>query len=133
MSAKLLFLFLSNTQFFNLPPGVLSGVCYVESKHVVTAFNQDDNGSPSIGICQIKLKTAKWLGFPGNEKDLQTLPAFNIYYSAKYLSYQLNRYHGDVVCAISAYNQGSCKRSLNGKPRNSQYVEKVLKAWGQRR
>lgn len=107
----------------SLPTGLLSAVCYVESKHKVDAMHLDDGNSNSVGICQIKLSTARWLGFKGTEADLKN-PKTNIHYAAKYLKYQLKRYGNDINKAISAYNAGSFKKS------NHKYVNKVITAWG---
>jgi soluble lytic murein transglycosylase-like protein len=116
-------LFQSATQQFNLPPGLLAALCFVESKHVATAVHHDDGGSDSLGICQIKYKTAQWLGFQGTEQELMQ-PKINIYYAAKVLVYQADRYGGDYERAVVAYNRGNAK----GLQR-SEYSCKVFKAW----
>lgn len=72
------------------------------------AIHHDDGNSDSIGVCQIKLQTAKMLGFKGTEKQLLN-PHVNIKYAAKYLSHQLYRYDGDVTKSIISYNIGSAK------------------------
>lgn len=119
---------LAASQTFSLPPGLLSAVCYVESHHKPRAVNRQDGGSPSLGLCQIKLDTAKLLGFQGKEKDLMN-PKVNAYYAAKYLKKQLDRYDGYYYRAISAYNAGKFWMDLNGMARNNDYVEKVYLAW----
>lgn len=125
-------LFLAATQTFNLPPGLQSAVCYVESHHDPRAMHIDDGGSASIGICEVKLSTARLLGFKGSETELKA-PKTNIYYSASYLSYQLRRYHGDVHKAVAAYNAGTWRMStINAHMAiNEKYVQKVLSAWEQ--
>lgn len=120
-------MFLTATQEFNLPEGMLSAICYVESGHRIHARHDDDGGSPSLGICEIKITTATMLGFTGTEKQLMR-PKTNIHYAAKYLAYQIKRYK-DPMAAISAYNMGTYKEGENGFPRNQKYVNKVFSAW----
>lgn len=124
---------LAASSTFNLPPGLLSAVCWVESSHRPAAYHADDNGSPSMGLCQIKEKTARWMGYKGAVKELRNNPITNAYYAAKYISYQRTRFHGNISCAISAYNQGNCKTRADGKVKNYYYVQKVTKAWREQR
>lgn len=121
----LLALFTTATIQFSLPPGLLASLCFVESKHDITAIHEDDGDSNSVGVCQIKLKTAQWFGFQGTEKDLMR-PAVNIYYAAAYLSYQQRRYKGDITKAIIAYNIGNAKGLTQ-----TQYSIKVIGQWQQ--
>ncbi len=116
-------LFLTASTQFSLPPNLLSSLCYVESRHNISVVHEHDGGDSSIGICQIKLKTAKYLGFKGTEKQLLD-PKTNIYYAAKYLAYQRTRYHGDIKKAIIAYNKGHA-----GHLTKTPYSDKVLYTW----
>lgn len=127
--SNLLLIFASVTQTLSLPTGLLSSLCFVESKHNLTAVVKNDGGTPSIGVCQVKLATAKMLGFKGNEKELKK-PIVNIYYAGLYLSKQINRYK-DVTKGIAAYNSGSYITNNSGKTVNHKYVRKVLLAWSQ--
>jgi soluble lytic murein transglycosylase-like protein len=108
---------------YGLPPGLLSSLCYVESKHKVSAMHHDDGGENSIGVCQIKLSTAKDLGFKGTEKDLMN-PKRNIHYAAKYLSKQVKRYNGSIEKAVIAYNIGHA-----GTLTSTKYQVKVFTKW----
>jgi len=117
-------LFLIVSAQFNLPPGLLSSLCYVESKHKITAYHKDDGKGNSVGICQIKIQTAKNLGFKGTEKELMK-PENNIYYAGAYLQHQRTRYNGDINKAVIAYNIGSAKELTTTK-----YQAKVFKQWG---
>lgn len=108
---------------FNLPQGLLSSICYVESGHNVSAVNQNDKGSRSRGVCQLKRGTAKALGFTGKPWDLQN-PEINIYYAGKLLAYQIKRC-GSINKAILAYNSGKCNK---GSP---SYLKKVTLAKNQ--
>jgi soluble lytic murein transglycosylase-like protein len=108
---------------FGLPQGLLSSLCYVESTHNVNAIHKDDGRGNSVGVCQIKLETAQWLGFKGTEKQLMD-PKTNIYYAAKYLARNSSRYNGDITKAIIAYNIGHAKQLTHTK-----YSDKVLRQW----
>ncbi len=108
---------------FNLPQGLLSSLCYIESKHKITAYHKADGKGNSVGICQIKLSTAKNLGFEGTEKELMQIEN-NIYYAGKYLQHQRTRYNGSIIKAVIAYNIGSA-RDLT----ISHYQFKVFKQW----
>lgn len=108
---------------FNLPENLLYSLCYVESKHQVGAVHIDDGKSSSLGICQVKYNTAKWLGYEGSENDLMDAYT-NIYYAGKYLAYQRSRYQSNTK-AIIAYNTGHAK-SLT----KTNYSDKVNSYWG---
>lgn len=114
--------FLATTHTFNLPPGLLPALCYIESTHHVNAVHHDDGGSDSLGICQIKLKTARTLGFKGTRLQLMD-PVVNIYYAGKFLKFQIKRYN-DLHRSLTAYNRGNA-RGL----KTSHYAQKVLKEW----
>lgn len=115
-------IFIAASAHFNLPPGLLASVCFVETRHIASVVHYDDGGSNSIGICQIKYKTARWLGFKGTEEDLLD-PATNIYYAAAYLHYQQNKY-GNSVQAVIAYNYGHAKNLTT-----TAYQRKVFEVW----
>lgn len=124
--------FVMASQAFNLPPGLLSALCYVESGHRPQALHAHDGGSSSIGVCQIKMATAKTVGFYGTVKDLKA-PQTNIYYSAKYLKRQLSRYDNDPIKAVAAYNAGTHRVNKKGLVMNRKYVTKVFTAWAEGR
>ena len=86
--------------------GLLRAVCEIESKHNLKVKKVWDGGSYSYGICQVKLGTARLMGFKGKEQQLID-PKTNINYAGKYLAYQLKRYKGDYKKAIVSYNRGS--------------------------
>ena len=101
---------------------LLRAICWVESRHNPKAFRLEDGGTPSIGICQIKLGTARFMGFKGTMSQLQQ-PHTNVKFAAKYLLHQLVRYRLCVRKAVKAYNRGTFKGS-----ENCRYVREVLKA-----
>lgn len=105
---------------------LLSALCFVESSHRVNAVHYDDGGSSSLGYCQIKLKTARWLGYKGSITNLWLNKETNKHWAGTYLRYQLKRYKGDIKKAVSAYN---CGRACG----NTLYVDKVMKAWKEKR
>ena len=123
MTILLSHLFIAATIKYGLPANLLSSICYVESKHLVTAIHKDDGGQDSLGICQIHASTARMMGFKGTNKQLM-LPQNNIRLAAAYLAHQLKRYHGDVVSAVISYNRGSTKHLLT-----TSYSVKVIKQW----
>lgn len=117
--------FLLTTQQYNLPPDLLSAICYTESTYNTRAIHLDDGpGGPSLGVCQIKHSTAKWLGFKGTPTQLMN-PKTNILYAGKYLKYQLLKYKNPVK-AVIAYNYGHAPKNLT----YTQYQIKVFTIWG---
>jgi soluble lytic murein transglycosylase-like protein len=88
--------------------------------------NENDHGTPSIGICQLKVATAQLLGFKGTRKNLED-PMTNAKWAARYLKMQLERYDNDGCKAVAAYNSGSFAESKKkpGYPRNLRYVKEV--------
>lgn len=128
----LILLFSATTSTFQLPPGLLSALCWIESNHNPKAIHKDDGSGNSVGICEIKLETAKLLGFKGTEQGLMD-PKVNIYYAGKYLAKQIDRYNGDAIKGIAAYNAGTYRVNAKGLIMNRRYVAKVTKAWKDRR
>ena len=113
-----------------VPPDLLVSICTVESSLNPKAINRNDGGKGrhSIGLCQIQLRTAKWLGFRGTQKELYD-PETNARFAAKYLRYQLGRYDHIWTYAIAAYNAGSVRRRVNRKIINYWYVQRVMKVY----
>lgn len=131
-SAALILLFVAQTKAIELPTGLLSGLCYVESAHKISAKKKEKDSSYSLGVCEIKLNTARMVGFVGTSESLMK-PGVNIKYAAKYLKYQIVRYHGDLYKAIGAYNSGTYHQNHGGRARNEAYISKVLNAWARRK
>ena len=107
---------------------LLLGICTHESGNFKLNYSVYDNGSPSYGVCQVKLDTAARLGFKGSPKDLND-PRINSKYAALYLKYQEQRYGDNWVKLASAYNAGSYNPSnrVPGCPRNLRYIKLVKK------
>jgi soluble lytic murein transglycosylase-like protein len=106
---------------------LLRAVCWVESGHR-SIITREDGGSSSIGICQLKLATAKHMGFKGTRLQLLD-PKVNARYAAKYLAWQFKRY-GDWKFAIIAYNRGHFKQKML---KNNSYVKRVMLALKEKR
>ena len=81
--------------------------------------------STSFGLGQIMGQTARELGFNGLYLTELCDPEINIKYLCKYFAKLLNRYRGEVLWAISAYNAGSAKQTSAGEFVNQHYVNKV--------
>ena len=128
MTTVALALMIASTNL-NLPKGLLSAICYVESRHNAKAVNPDDGHQDSIGLCQLHMDTARFMGYKGDEKGLLN-PKTNAYYAGKYLRYQIRRYENDPRKAVAAYNLGHHKLNKKGVIVNKAYVEKVFTAWG---
>lgn len=118
-------LFATMSLKYGLPQGLLSSLCYVESKHKITAIHHDDGGADSLGICQIKLATAKQMGFKGTAKELMK-PVNNIKYAAKFLQHNIHRYNS-VAKGVICYNLGHA-----GNLTTSKYQQKVFKQWSKK-
>lgn len=116
-------IFSAMTLEYGLPPKLLDSLCFIESGYNLEAVNRNDGHGDSLGVCQVKLKTAKWMGFRGTEKELMN-PVTNAKYSAVYLKYQLKRYGGNVPKALTAYNRGNAKGL-----KRSTYSDKVIKKY----
>lgn len=113
--------------YYGLPAGMLQAVCTVESGLNPQALHRDDGHSNSVGLCQIKLKTAQWMGYHQDEHGLYD-PATNALYSARYLKHLLTRYAGNEEKAVAAYNAGHY-RACGKAACNSKYVAKVFHEW----
>jgi soluble lytic murein transglycosylase-like protein len=100
---------------------LLLAICEVESSGKTNAINIQDGDSASLGYCQVKFSTAKWLGYKGTISELWLNKEVNKRYAKKYIEYQYRRYQGDIEKTISAYNAGTAT------DKNEQYVRKVLK------
>lgn len=124
---SIMLLFVTYSDTYNLPNGLLAAQCYVESHHSIYAVNPDDGHSPSLGICQIKLATARLMGYKGGATQLME-PKYNIKFAAKYLKHQIDRYD-DIRQGVGAYNSGSFKLSKKGLPINQDYIRKVFTEW----
>jgi soluble lytic murein transglycosylase len=89
----------------HLDPALIAAVIYAESK-----FDARPSSAGAQGLMQLMPQTAESLARRSGAttftpSDLAT-PAVNIAYGSYYLRYLLDRYHGDTVLALAAYNGG---------------------------
>ena len=112
---------------FRLSPALLVALCTQESRCRAKVINRHDgilqpNGkrkyNPSYGLFQLKIETAKALGYQGPAKGLLD-PEINAFYAAKLLRQNLDKYHSTAK-AVSAHNAGHYIKS------NKEYVHNVL-------
>lgn len=80
----------------------------------------------SFGLMQILYGMARHYGFIGSPFKLYD-PDIGIKYGVRHLKYLWRRYRGNIKDIISVYNAGSIRRSTEGKYRNQEYVDNVLK------
>jgi soluble lytic murein transglycosylase len=89
----------------NLDPALVAGIIYAESR-----FTDATSHAGARGLMQITPATADYIahksgGTKFEQGDLAT-PQINISYGSWYLRYLLDRYDGNVVLALCAYNGG---------------------------
>jgi soluble lytic murein transglycosylase len=89
----------------HLPPELIAGVIYAESK-----FTDQTSHAGARGLMQVTPETARGIalrtgGVDFRESDLAT-PQVNISYGSWYLRNLLDRYGGNEVLALAAYNAG---------------------------
>lgn len=104
-----------------VPYRLLAAICFKESHLKEHQKPVWDVGSYSYGMCQIKEDTARDMGFDGDVEDLSDVFT-NAKYAGLYLSHQLDKYHGDWIRALAAYNAGSSHWHIG----NQGYVTDVL-------
>jgi soluble lytic murein transglycosylase len=89
----------------NLDPALIAAVIYQESK-----FRDRTSSAGAKGLMQLLPGTAEFIAHKsgGTRFELQDLgtPQINIAYGSWYLRYLLERYNGDKVLAVAAYNAG---------------------------
>jgi soluble lytic murein transglycosylase len=92
----------------NLDPGLIAAVIYGESK-----FRNQTSDAGAKGLMQILPETAEFVAREsgGTEFERGDLadPQINISYGCWYLRYLLDRYDGNTVAAVAAYNAGHAR------------------------
>jgi len=88
-----------------LDPSLIAGIIYVESR-----FRDQTSHAGAKGLMQIMPGTADYIagksgGTRFEQGDLAS-PQINIAYGSWYLRYLLEKYHGNEVLALAAYNGG---------------------------
>lgn len=113
-----------------VPASLMLSLCFHESG-LRNITKPNDGGSPTYGVCQVKLPAGREAYRFTKHPELKVLEGksggkaltdvhVNALASAGYMKFQLDRYKGDIWKAVSAYNKGSYSTS------NRAYVEKVL-------
>ena len=92
----------------DLDPALIAAVIYTESR-----FRDQTSPAGAKGLMQIMPATAEYIarksgGSEFVQGDLAT-PEINIAYGSWYLRYLLDRYHGNELLALAAYNGGEGK------------------------
>jgi soluble lytic murein transglycosylase len=89
----------------NLDPALVAAVIYRESK-----FRDATSSAGAKGLMQILPSTAQFIAHRsgGTQFEVRDLadPQINISYGSWYLRYLLDRYDGNDVAAVAAYNAG---------------------------
>lgn len=113
---------------YQIDPELLIAICTVESRCRTNVINHNDGTihqkkhrivSKSYGMFQLKLATARSLGFKLNYKNLLKTDT-NTLYAAKLLKSLYDKYH-NTIKVLSAYNAGKYTTH------NRNYVDKVLR------
>jgi soluble lytic murein transglycosylase len=119
----------------NLDPAMIAAVIYAESR-----FRDQESHAGARGLMQITPQTAQLIerlsgGTTFVTSDLSD-PEINIRYGSYYLRYLLDRYDGNEVAALAAYNAGIGNADRWGGrdltvadiryPETRAYVEEVL-------
>lgn len=107
-----------------LPQGLLESVCTVESQLNSHIIRYNDGGEDSLGLCQVKLSTARHMKFTYTREELLRDPVKNMQVAARFIKYQHKRYNGSYMMAIKAYNRGHAKNIFFNS-----YSRKVFLLW----
>lgn len=108
----------------HIDPRLTEAIIQTESRNRKWVVKKERDGKKSYGLMQIKLETARMMGFKGGPKRLM-IPWINIFYGVRYLRLQMKS-HPFLWDAVSAYNAGRIlwiTRSLHYG--NSLYLRRV--------
>lgn len=99
----------------DVDPLLVASVIHVESKY----HTEDVSHAGAIGLMQLMPDTAQWIvtqiqssgksvdgESSANAKQNLAVPSVNIRLGSWYIRYLINRFHGNEVAAIAAYNGG---------------------------
>jgi soluble lytic murein transglycosylase-like protein len=124
----MLTLFEQISSSIGLPAGLLAALCSIESNHRPNIVRPNDGGgTSSIGLCQIKISTAREV-LPKISASELFKPETNMMAAGLYLKKKLKKYK-NIPSALAAYNRGRVILDKSGKFVNKRYVDGVLKEW----
>lgn len=87
----------------------------------------------SWGLMQVMGAVARERGYRGRYLSGLLSPELGLLYGVKHLHWSIKRFGGDIWDGVSAYNQGSAKKTVDGSYVNQFYVDKVKKYYEQYR
>ena len=111
-------------QDHQIPPALLEAVVRIESR-----FNPNVRNAGAIGLMQIKLATARGLGFTGDAAALAR-PDTNLHWGAKYLAHAYRLSQGDTCMTLARYQGGHRVEKMG--PAGKAYCAKVRTVLAQR-
>jgi soluble lytic murein transglycosylase-like protein len=114
--AHLVPFFIEAGELYGIDPNLLAVQAFKESRFNTRAVSRIG----AEGIMQLKPKTARSLGVTDSFDPRQ-----NILGGAKYLRKQLDRFNGDLVMALAAYNAGSTLVAKVGPNATEEAIEYV--------
>ncbi len=126
-----------------LDPALIAAVIYAESK-----FEPHTSAAGAEGLMQLLPATAEYLAQLSGGRSFTVAdlaqPSVNVAYGSYYLRYLLDRYEGDEMLALAAYNGGAAnvdrwlaQAHASGReltistipfPETREYVRRVLRA-----
>lgn len=109
----------SASEKYGVDAEMIAAVIWIESN-----FDPNTVSGQCVGLMQIHVNTGKSLGL--SRADLYNSD-LSIKYGVKYLSGHIAMYKGDVMKALSAYNQGTGR--VNSGNYSTWYQEKVQERW----
>lgn len=91
------------------------------------SLTEEDAQKTSWGLMQVMGAVARGYGFTGDLRQLLS-PMVGLEYGCRHLAYYYQKYA--IWCdAISSYNQGSPRKTDEGRYHNQEYVDKVMRKW----
>lgn len=105
------------------PKALVDAIIHVESRGNPKAVGRHGE----IGLGQLKLRTARGMGYRGTRAGLFN-PRVNRRYTERYLDIALKRAGGRLCHAASLYNMG-----VYAKPRCTAYGKRVVSVMGRRK
>lgn len=91
---------------FSIDPNLLAALIYVESR-----FNAEiESNKGAVGLMQLMPSTAFWVAEKLKKEDFQLSdlnnPELNIKFGSWYFNYLYQKFEGDLIKALAAYNAG---------------------------